>query len=62
METDIRRMLFDGVVWSLSLFTALLLFAQAAWADSDIVTANCAACHTTAERGDFRERNIRVPH
>ena len=23
--------------------------------------ANCAACHTRAEDGDFRERNIRVP-
>ena len=23
--------------------------------------ANCTACHTTAERGDFRERNIRIP-
>lgn len=23
--------------------------------------ANCAACHTLAEQGDFRERNIRVP-
>lgn len=23
--------------------------------------ANCAACHTTAEQGDFRERNIRIP-
>jgi hypothetical protein len=23
--------------------------------------ANCAACHTAAEQGDFRERNIRVP-
>lgn len=22
---------------------------------------NCAACHTAAEQGDFRERNIRVP-
>jgi len=24
--------------------------------------ANCVACHTTADQGDFRERNIRVPH
>jgi cytochrome c553 len=24
--------------------------------------ANCAACHTRAEQGDFRERNIRIPH
>jgi hypothetical protein len=23
--------------------------------------ANCAACHTQAEQGDYRERNIRVP-
>jgi hypothetical protein len=23
--------------------------------------ANCAACHTQAESGDFRERNIRLP-
>jgi len=23
--------------------------------------ANCAACHTTAEDGDFRKRNIRIP-
>jgi hypothetical protein len=23
--------------------------------------ANCAACHTTAEQGDFRKRNIRIP-
>ena len=23
--------------------------------------ANCAACHTNAEQGDFRERNIRIP-
>jgi len=23
--------------------------------------ANCAACHTLAEQGDFRERNIRIP-
>lgn len=23
--------------------------------------ANCAACHTQAEQGDFRERNIRIP-
>jgi cytochrome c556 len=23
--------------------------------------ANCAACHTTADRGDFRERNLRLP-
>jgi nitrate/TMAO reductase-like tetraheme cytochrome c subunit len=23
--------------------------------------ANCAACHTKADQGDFRERNIRIP-
>jgi hypothetical protein len=23
--------------------------------------ANCGACHTLAEQGDFRERNIRIP-
>ncbi|MBN1239611.1 MAG: diheme cytochrome c [Gammaproteobacteria bacterium] len=23
--------------------------------------ANCAACHTDADRGDFSERNIRIP-
>ena len=23
--------------------------------------ANCAACHTTAEQGDFRKLNIRIP-
>lgn len=23
--------------------------------------ANCAACHTAAEQGDFSERNIRIP-
>ena len=23
--------------------------------------ANCAACHTSAEQGDFRKRNIRIP-
>ena len=23
--------------------------------------ANCAACHTDAERGDLRERNLRIP-
>ena len=23
--------------------------------------ANCGACHTTAERGDFSERGVRVP-
>jgi diheme cytochrome c len=23
--------------------------------------ANCAACHTAAEQGDFRERSIRIP-
>ena len=23
--------------------------------------ANCMACHTQADQGDFRERNIRIP-
>jgi nitrate/TMAO reductase-like tetraheme cytochrome c subunit len=23
--------------------------------------ANCAACHTKAETGDFNERNVRIP-
>jgi mono/diheme cytochrome c family protein len=23
--------------------------------------ANCAACHASAEQGDFRKRNIRIP-
>lgn len=23
--------------------------------------SNCAACHTTADKGDFNERNIRIP-
>jgi hypothetical protein len=23
--------------------------------------ANCTACHTTADKGDFNERNVRVP-
>jgi hypothetical protein len=23
--------------------------------------SNCAACHTAADQGDFRERNIRIP-
>jgi nitrate/TMAO reductase-like tetraheme cytochrome c subunit len=33
-----------------------------AWKKSSIKTpANCGACHTTAERGDFGERNIRIP-
>jgi len=34
----------------------------AAWRRPAIKSAaNCAACHAGAERGDFRERNIRIP-
>jgi len=34
----------------------------AAWKHPAVKSpANCAACHTTAEQGDFRERNIRIP-
>lgn len=34
----------------------------AAWKQPAIKSAaNCAACHTTAEQGDFRKRNIRIP-
>lgn len=34
----------------------------AAWQRPSIKSAaNCAACHRTAEQGDFRERNIRIP-
>ena len=32
------------------------------WKRASIKTpVNCAACHTEAERGDFRERGIRIP-
>jgi cytochrome c553 len=34
----------------------------AAWTHPAVKSAaNCAACHTTAEQGDFRKRNIRIP-
>jgi hypothetical protein len=34
----------------------------AAWKHPAVKSpANCAACHSTAEHGDFRERNIRIP-
>lgn len=34
----------------------------ATWKHSAVKSAaNCAACHTLAEQGDFRERNIRIP-
>lgn len=34
----------------------------AVWRRASVASAaNCAACHTGAESGDFRERNIRIP-
>ena len=34
----------------------------ASWKDPAVKSAaNCAACHTSAEQGDFRKRNIRIP-
>lgn len=34
----------------------------AVWKDPRVKSpANCAACHTKAESGDYRERNIRLP-
>jgi len=34
----------------------------AAWRRPSVTSAaNCAACHRAAERGDFSERNIRIP-
>ena len=33
----------------------------AAWKHPVKSAANCAACHTAAEQGDFRERNVRIP-
>ena len=34
----------------------------AAWTRPSVTSAaNCAACHRAAERGDFSERNIRIP-
>lgn len=35
---------------------------RAAWSRPAVKSAaNCSACHTGAEQGDFRERNIRIP-
>lgn len=32
------------------------------WKDARVKSAaNCAACHTRADQGDFNERNLRVP-
>jgi hypothetical protein len=34
----------------------------AVWKNPAVKTAaNCGACHTAADRGDFRKRNIRIP-
>ncbi|MCX7238954.1 MAG: diheme cytochrome c [Burkholderiales bacterium] len=36
--------------------------AAAAWKLAAVKSAaNCGACHTTADQGDFHERNIRIP-
>lgn len=36
--------------------------AASTWNNPKVKTAsNCAACHTQAEQGDFRERTLRVP-
>jgi hypothetical protein len=36
--------------------------AAAVWQRPSVKSpSNCAACHTAAEQGDFRERNIRIP-
>ncbi|MHB1199498.1 MAG: diheme cytochrome c [Polaromonas sp.] len=36
--------------------------SAAAWKLPAVKSAsNCTACHTTAEQGDFNERNIRIP-
>jgi hypothetical protein len=36
--------------------------AALVWKGVSVKTpANCGACHTTAERGDFGERGIRIP-
>lgn len=36
--------------------------SQAVWASPAVKSAaNCGACHQGAERGDYSERNIRVP-
>ena len=34
----------------------------ASWSHPAVKSAaNCAACHTAAEQGDFRKRNLRIP-
>lgn len=36
--------------------------SPAAWKNPQVKSpANCAACHRAAERGDFSERNIKIP-
>jgi nitrate/TMAO reductase-like tetraheme cytochrome c subunit len=36
--------------------------APASWNHPAVKSpANCAACHTSAEQGDFRKRNLRIP-
>lgn len=36
--------------------------SAASWKNPAVKSAaNCIACHTTAEKGDFNERNIRIP-
>jgi mono/diheme cytochrome c family protein len=36
--------------------------SAAAWKRPAVKSAsNCAACHTTAEKGDFNERNVKIP-
>lgn len=36
--------------------------SAATWQRASVKSAsNCAACHTTAEKGDFNERNVRIP-
>jgi hypothetical protein len=36
--------------------------AAAVWQQASVKSpANCAACHSAAEQGDFSERNIRIP-
>jgi DNA-binding transcriptional LysR family regulator len=36
--------------------------AATVWKQASVKSpANCAACHTAADQGDFHERNIRIP-
>jgi hypothetical protein len=36
--------------------------SAAVWKKPAVKSAsNCGACHTAADRGDFRERNVRIP-